>query len=124
MKWLAYIVLGLLALIPATGCSKNNRDTDRRTQRDLFYQSISLLEKNTNTIINTTDSAKLDSVYNLYEEELTALNLKFPPETDFKMTESENDTLITLITRINHLRDSLLKSFATKPIAQPDTTYF
>lgn len=122
MKSLAYIVFGLLALLPATGCSKNNRDTDREIQRDLFNQSISLLEKNINTIINTTDSAKLDSVYNLYEEELTALNLRFPPETDFKMTESENDTLITLITRINHLRDSLLKSFATNSIAQPDTT--
>ncbi len=122
MKSLAYIVFGLLALLPSTGCSKNNRGIDRKTQRDLFNQSISLLEKNIHTIINTTDSAKLDSVYNLYEEELTALNLKFPPETDFKMTESENDTLITLITRINHLRDSLLKSFATKSIAQPDTT--
>lgn len=121
MRSLIYIVLGTVSLLPIVSCNQNKGNADRSNQRELFLQSVSLLENKIKQIGNAKDSTAVDSIYKSYEEELTALNFKFPPETDFKMTESENDTLINLLTRVHTLRDSLLISFARNQSVPADS---
>lgn len=107
MRLLIYLILGITTILPFASCKKNQTSPDRRLQRDLFVKSVEILNKNIDMIQQANDSISLDSIDRICENNLITLNFRFPPETDFHLTESENDTLINLIMRFNHIRDSL-----------------
>lgn len=113
-------ILGIAALVIMTNaCKKQESEVKENPAHQLYSQSVKLLHKNINKIKSAKSRKELDSLYSDFENEITTLNLSYPPETDFKMTEAENDSLTLLTFRLKHLRDSL-KTVFTSPLP-PDS---
>lgn len=113
-------ILGIAALVIMTdACKKQESEVKENPAHQLYSQSVELLHKNIEIIKGAKSQKELDSLYTDFENQINTLNLSYPPETDFKMTEIENDSLAILTFRLNHLRDSL-KSVFTSPLP-PDT---
>ena len=92
-------------------CGTEKEKKDHTNQRDLFNNSIQVIDKYKSKLSKSQNSTELDSLFSLFEEELGDLNMKYPAKTDFEMAEDENDTLSTQIMEIINLRDSIRRSF-------------
>lgn len=87
-----------------TACSREKLPTGNQEARILFSQSAELISVFISEINIAKDSVTLDSLQQIFEKNITDLNFKFPPETDLKLTEEENDSLFYLL---NQLKQSL-----------------
>lgn len=114
-----YLLLLFLPLMIAA-CSKKEVNPHRVAARQLFEKSQSLGEGYIKQMRQVKDSAALFRLMDRYDHQLTALNYRYPANTDQYISEGENDTLITINHRMVSLRDSLLKLYAFRKL-HPDT---
>lgn len=99
-------------------CNHNNANISRQQARDLFVKSKSLLTAYSDSLKSAKDSAQVLGLVHHADSLITKLNFEYPVDTDLSISESENDTLINLTSRIIQMRDSLLHRFSLPP----DTT--
>lgn len=111
-----YWVIAVSMALIMSACKEKTGENADSPATQLYTQSVEILHKNIKLIQKAKTKKELDSLYNIFEEEITTLNLSYPAETDFKMTEAENDSLTTLTFRINHLRDSISNALTIVPI--------
>lgn len=55
------------------------------------------------------DSMSVGELSERFEARMAKINSSYPPETDFSMTEQENDTLKVLLEKYAAVRDSRLE---------------
>lgn len=78
-------------------CKAEVKSEKDEEARELFRQSAELLNEATQKISIAKDSMEIDSLSLNYEKRITDINFSFPPKTDYKLTEQENDSLFKLI---------------------------
>lgn len=120
------ILLSALALTAtATGCRKSVEDGKSRQAEALYRDLYALAKSYTDSIAKAPDSAQVGILAERFETRISKINSNYPPETDYAMTEQENDTLKSLLDRYVVVRDSRLKklhlaSDTIKPDSHPD----
>lgn len=102
MRLPKYLLLSLPLI--AASCSGGGDDGSHDAASRLFAKSEHLLRTYIDSIENARDSATLQSVVHNFDGRITAVNYEFPPDTDLKMTEEENDSLIKLYQRMERVR--------------------
>ncbi|MCH5234321.1 MAG: hypothetical protein J1E16_03435 [Muribaculaceae bacterium] len=110
----------LFSLIPFAvfafiSCDRTAVDENFEEARLLFSKSAELILETTSKINSVNDSLSVDSLINIYNKEITDINFSFPPETDLKLTEQENDSLFKLIESMHKIKAEKLKSLAFVP---------
>ena len=100
-----FIVVSLLA----GGCRQKDEHNLDREAKDLFENSVRLIKSYSDSISMATDTARIEYLTNAFDNRLTALNFKYPADTDLSLSEEENDSLIKMISRIVELRQQRLK---------------
>ncbi len=99
----------MLALIASAGCGKSD-DNSARIEADALYRNVvSLTRKYTDSLRLAKDSTTVNGLMLRYEAAIARLNMDAPPETDFNLTEDQNDTIHALQKRMLGLRDNILK---------------
>lgn len=109
----------LLSLPLLFSCKKAAEEGEKVDEaRILFTQSASLILDFTQQFKNATDSAQMDSLSDLFDKRMVDLNFKFPPNTDLKLTEQENDSLFNLLQDLKSVKDNKWKKIN---VVEPDT---
>lgn len=93
--------MAMAAMLPfvgiATSCRDAREDNSHVMARQLFTKSVNVIRIYTDSIRNVSDSASFKRMTEGFEESIVKVNFQFPPDTDLKMTEAENDSLINLL---------------------------
>ena len=112
MKKFVFLFAFSLVLL---SCNKKEEHSGSLEARELFNLSAETILDYIKSIPEAKDSADVDSLYNRFQKEVTDINFKFPPETDLKLTEQENDSLFVLLQRLNIVRKEKLESLVFNP---------
>lgn len=91
-------------------CACNNPQVnDDNYQADLLYNDIKTLIISYSDSLNAAnDSASIDNLIRKFEAELIKTNYNYPPETDFKMTVGQQDTISKLTDKYIGIKQSKL----------------
>lgn len=111
----------VLIMSMTSSCNEKKDGSLRNDARDLYIESLKITNIYIDSIFNSKDSTTLLSLCSRYDEALTKLNYKYAAGADYKISEGENDTLITMSDRLIFLRDSLLDAFAHPLIIRTDS---
>lgn len=111
-KTYAAIMIVLMCL----SCSRRHEPISHEDAGKMFEKSINLLILYTDSISNAADSTQVEGLLNAYEYKINAINFEFPPDTDLRLTEEENDSLIKMTDRLVAARKERLKHFSQPPV--------
>ncbi|MCM1377124.1 MAG: hypothetical protein NC097_05535 [Clostridium sp.] len=102
----------LIFVFGSVACSKS--EVQRADFSDGLYQeSVELAREYILKIKNAPDSASVDSLMARYQDIIDSLNFQYPPDTDMKLTEGQNDTLTILSAK-------LVKTYNTRKAKLPN----
>ena len=93
-------------------CTSKEKTESTEEARDLFSKSAELIIHTTNQIKDAKDSLEIDSLTYVFEKRITEINFEYPPQTDFKLNEIENDSLYNLLTIMTKEKKSKLSQFS------------
>lgn len=119
-----FTIVLFVALLLLTGCTGGNINSRDPQARQLYDKSVRLTREYIDSLHHAKDSAAIFRINREYDKAITNLNYDYPAETDFQISEGENDTLTSLNERYVHLRDSLLYRLAhplPRDTVAPDT---
>lgn len=105
------LIIGFI-LVYSGSCTGNKDQNSHLQASRLFEKSIVLIKAYTDSLNVARDSAHVESLARSFESKINTVNFEFPPETDLKLTQEENDSLIKLIDRLVDARRRRLKQFA------------
>lgn len=108
----SFIISGLITVMLFSSCVRNNIPVSHEAAGQMFEKSIQLLATYTDSISKASDSIQVEALINAYEYKINAVNFEFPPDTDLRLTEEENDSLIKMTDRLVEARKERLNYFA------------
>lgn len=86
-------IIMFLLLIMAGACRHEERNIGREQAVSLYSKICSTTIKYTDSIRNAGDSATVDALRDRFEERLVEINYSVAPDTDYSLSEGENDTI-------------------------------
>lgn len=107
------VILTASVSLSLIGCARKPNKNSHIHAAQLFEKSLVLLRAYTDSLSIAKDSAHVESLARAYESKINAINFEFPPETDLRLTQEENDSLIKLTDRLVATRRDRLKYFAS-----------
>ena len=108
-----FTILALLFFFHIS-CVKEKQPTDNKESHELFSKSAELILSVTSQIEAARDSSSIDSILNAFDKNLTDINFSVPPETDYKLTEEENDSIYYLILKMKESAKLKFENFASR----------
>lgn len=105
------LVLTLGFVCALCACEKKEVSDNSPEARELFNRSAALIIETTNSLQSAKDITELDSLNSTYEKRITDLNFQYPPQTDYKLTEEENDSLSRLMKRMEYMKKEKIREF-------------
>lgn len=121
MRSLIAVATAGILILGFGACGGNQEDKLRADARALYERTVKLNRAYSDSIVQARDSATLDRLDAAYEAALEKLNFGFPAETDYGISEGENDTLRSLSARYVFLRDSMLSVVGNNAHLAADT---
>lgn len=116
MKRLSRIPILLTAIIVLTGCQEKHSTPQEDAAPSLYADVVRTLKTYTDSISKAKDSLTVKRITEKLSEDLTSVNFNQPANTDWSLTEDENDTIYALTTRFMCLRESKLKELSADSI--------
>lgn len=113
-----FLISALLFLSLFSSCKKRDQSNNIEEARELFNNSVELIHETIEKINLSQDSLMVDSLQKDFEKRIVEINFSFPPETDLKLTEEENDSLFSLMKEMRQLTDKKLEDLS---ISIPDS---
>ncbi|MDE7160846.1 MAG: hypothetical protein K2O24_08410 [Muribaculaceae bacterium] len=80
-------------------CAEQQQDSLQPEARELFRESAAHIRAYTDSMSRAKDSVSWATLDRRFEERITRLNFKYPPDTDLHLSQGENDTLYILTLR-------------------------
>lgn len=107
MKYI-YFIIGLSLF----SCGQKENKIEADNASTLFNESVLIISQISNRISLAKDSDEVDSLFEIFDKKITEINFSFPPETDFNMTEEDNDSIFKLLENLQKIRALKLKNLA------------
>lgn len=114
MKTLPIIALIFAAAVGTAGCAREKKDNDRAESSALYHRTCTLTEQYIDSLKQAKDSTEVNRLLDVYEERIDELNFDVAPDTDYKLSEGENDTIAMLMDRLAATRAERLKTLDAK----------
>lgn len=92
-----------------SACGKNESTVKNEDAERLFNESVKVISYFDSRIKMAKDSTEMDSLFNQYEKQITDLNFSVAPQTDFKLSEEENDSLFKLMEQLVATKNEKLR---------------
>lgn len=122
MKNFALFVLVSLASLILFSCKGNDKQQEISPKDMLYRESVKICLAYIDSMSHAKDSVTVNRLMKQYDEAMTKVNYKYPPETFISIPQSNNDTLSRLSFRIIELRDSILFRLA-HPLLESTDSY-
>ncbi len=110
MKTTLFIIIISIFTI---GCNEEKGTIDRSKATSLYGQTKNLIQRYSDSLLVATDSTEIIEITGKFEDQLKALNLKYPSDTDFLMTQGQQDTIIKFTDSFISIKNKKLKQFST-----------
>ncbi len=110
----------LVSVSVMTSCGKTSENNLDKEARDLFENSVRLIKSYSDSLKTARDTARIDELASRFDNRMTALNFKYPADTDLSLSEEENDSLIRLITGIAELKKKRLEELGRANLPSED----
>lgn len=125
MRKLLYVVTLMTGLFILGACQEKKPTPQETAAPELYRSVVGVLRGYSDSIARAKDSAGVNRLMERLTEELTGINFNQPANTDWSLSEDENDSIYQLTTRLMKLRDERLKklskdSVETDSIAAPE----
>lgn len=91
------------------GCNRSVEKNLDKEAEELFRNSVSLIKCYSDSMRIAEDTARVNYLTSVFDNRMTALNFKYPADTDLALSEEENDSLIRMIIGISVLRKQRLE---------------
>lgn len=91
LMFFIFCILGLVS------CQEKKKVSDMGNANILFVKTTQLLIEKTSEIEQLSDSMALIGLEEEINKALTTINFSVPPQTDFLLSEQENDSIIKLM---------------------------
>lgn len=119
-----FLILSLIFF--AIACKRNDSIDKSEDAQLLFERSADLLNNTIREIEAAKDSSQIDSLKQIYEKQIIEINFSVPPQTDFLLTEEENDSIYRLLQKLDETVQLKYNNFSknvndTTAIITPDT---
>ena len=111
-----FVIPPLTLFLFLGSCRKQEEHKGDAEARELFKQSAEFIVDITNQMKETKDSVSIDSLSAVFEKKITEINFAFPPQTDFKLTQQENDSIYKLQENLRRIKEEKLKEFSQIPL--------
>lgn len=104
------------AFVLLLGCSDDKKvGAEMKRTSSLYADLKEIYSVYADSLAATEDSAKIDTLGSNLDDRVRRIYLNYPPELDYHISESQNDTLWRYVARITSLRNRMRK------VSQPDT---
>ena len=105
----------ILILILLLFCACENKTVSPADveARILYEQTTETIRSFIMQLHTASNPLEIDSLQKLFEKRITEINFSFPPETDLKLTEQENDSIYHLLQQFSQLKAIKLSSLDT-----------
>lgn len=110
MKILKIVALSLVGLMMSS-CIKEKVNFAHQESLKLYEKMCNLTQSYIDSIEAAKDSTQINSLIDRYEASVDKLNYEVTPDTDYLLTEGQNDTILLLMLRLSDIRDERLHSF-------------
>ncbi len=111
MKYIPFFVITTGVILSGSSCRRNTANEHPDIARQLFMKSMYLTEQYIDSMENASDSTSLLNIVENFNAKITKLNYQFPPDTDYNLSEEENDSLIRMFKHLEAIIDEKLKRF-------------
>ena len=108
-------IIAAAAIAAAMGCGivscGNEKKEDAHAEASGLYQrTCKLTRQYIDSIRSAKDTTELNQLLERYEAMLDRLNFEVPADTDYNLTEGENDTISQLMLQLSRARIERLKA--------------
>lgn len=110
MRSLFYFVIGGVVALCVAGCGSDGKAKDREEANGLYEAIKSLTITYIAEMSAAPDSATWARLCSEYEDSLVKVNYSFPPDTDYLMSEDQNDTITILMENYVKTRQEKIQS--------------
>ena len=83
-----------------------------RHAQDLYHTTCNVAQAYIDSIQSAKDSTQVHKLMENFEQRIEEINTNVKPDTDYGLTEGENDTIALLLDRISEVRSARLKSLS------------
>lgn len=115
------MILMLTAALSIMGCSKSTKSHARPEAKQLYKESVALAKIYIDSIKHAPDSAHVELLRTNYDNAITKLNYKYPPNTYLSISESENEGLARMTGNIIATVHNRLRGLKGHPGLPPDS---
>lgn len=107
------VMLGILSLSWSCGGEKS---VDEHAEASGLYKRTCMLTRQyIDSIKSAKDTVTLNALLERYEEMLDRMNFEVEPDTDYQLSEGENDTISMLMDQLAKAREERLKVLRKAP---------
>lgn len=113
MKKLFYLLIVLLSFsFVYSSCTddKKEENIDRQKAHSLYCDLLTMYRTYSDSLASVNDSATFDSILFRLDKNVKKIYSAYPADLDFKITESENDTLWQYVKKIAEARSRIVVS--------------
>lgn len=107
----AVTALTMLMLV-SVACGKKESNPNRDAARSLYEKVTALTRNYTDSIIAASDTVRVNELLQQFEEKIDKMNFDVPANTDYSLTEGENDTISLLLEKMAKVRRDKFKELS------------
>lgn len=101
-----------ILIVAAVGCGNKGEENRDAEARKLFDGMCRLTSLYLDSIESAKDSVRVNALMENYDTKITELNFSVKPDTDFQLTQGENDTIAMMVDSIRRVYDRKLYNFS------------
>lgn len=104
------LLLGLVFV----SCAREQEEQSREESIKLYRSISSLAETYIDSLENAKDTLALNSLMERFENRLDDINYAVIPDTDYSLSEDENDTIFMLLTQVMAARRTRMEELLSR----------
>ncbi len=121
MRKLTGAVVMAILLMSAAACKREKQDTTHEEASRLYSGICSATRLYTDSILAASDTTQVNLLIEHFEERLEAINYDALPDTDYNLSEGQNDTIFQLLSALTEARVKRLKELGVHNPAPLDS---
>lgn len=97
-----------------SACTREKNDDNSQEAMSLYERTCQLTRQYIDSIKMAKDSTQVANLIDRYETALDKMNFDVSPDTDFDLTEGQNDTINMLMEQMSAVRHARLNAMAIR----------
>lgn len=101
---------GLALSLGIFSCKSDKNESERNAAVELYSLTCEVANSYIDSLSNAKDSIEVNRLFEAFDARIDEINMSVRPDTDYELSEDENDTIAQLLDRISEVRSERLKA--------------